>query len=45
MTDGVTDNIFGYKVLVRGCPGSIPGWVLKKEKKAHILYMYYISYM
>ena len=21
----------GYKV--RGCPGSIPGWVLKKEKK------------
>ena len=30
----------GYKV--RGCPGSIPGWVLKKEK-AYILYMYYIS--
>ena len=40
MTDDVTDNF-----VVRGCPGSIPGWVLKKEKKekAHIIYMYYIS--
>ena len=28
MTDGVTDNI-----VVRGCPGSIPGWILKNEKK------------
>ena len=28
MTDGVTDNI-----VVRGCPGSIPSWVLKKAKK------------
>ena len=28
MTDDFTDNI-----VVRGCPGSIPGWVLKKEKK------------
>ena len=28
VTDGVTDNI-----VVRGCPGSIPDWVLKKEKK------------
>ena len=28
MTDDVTDNI-----VVRGCPGSIPGCVLKKEKK------------
>ena len=28
MADGVTDNI-----VVQGCPGSIPGWVLKKEKK------------
>ena len=29
----------GYKV--QGCPGSIPGWVFKKEKKkkAYILYM------
>ena len=41
MTDDVTDNI-----VVRGCPGSITGGVLKKEekKKVHILYMYYISY-
>ena len=28
VTDGVTDNI-----VVRGYPGSIPDWVLKKEKK------------
>ena len=28
MTDGVTDNM-----VVRGCLCSIPGWVLKKEKK------------
>ena len=28
VTDGVTNNI-----VVRGCPGSIPDWVLKKEKK------------
>ena len=35
----------GYKV--RGCPSSIPGWVMEKEKKkkAYILYMYYISFM
>ena len=33
MTDGVTDNI-----VIRGCPGSIPGWVRKKEKK----HTYYI---
>ena len=41
-TDDVSENI-----VVRKCPGSIPGWVLKKEKKkkANILYMYYISYM
>ena len=26
----------GYKL--RGCPGSIPGWVLKKEKK-HTFYI------
>ena len=44
VTDGVTDDIVGYKV--QGCPGSIPGWVFKKEKmkKAHILYMYFIPY-
>ena len=40
MTDGVTDNI-----VVRGCPGSIPGWVLKKKKKENNLYMYYIVYI
>ena len=28
MTNGVTDNM-----VVRGWPWSIPGWVLKKEKK------------
>ena len=37
VTDGVMDNI-----VVRGCPGSIPNWVQKKEKNN--LYMYYISY-
>ena len=37
MTDDVTDNM-----VVRGCPGTIPGWVLKKEKNN--LYMYYISF-
>ena len=26
MTDGATDNI-----VVRGCLGSLPGWVLKKH--------------
>ena len=42
MTDGVTDNI-----VVRGCPGSIPGWVLKKKKKktTYICIILYISYM
>ena len=42
MTDDVT-----YNIVVRGCPGKIPGWgpEKKKRKKAHILYMYYISYM
>ena len=33
----------GYKV--RGCPGSIPGWVLKKEKSTNLIYIYYIPYM
>ena len=33
VTDDVTDNI-----VVVGCPGSIPGGVLKKRKKAHILF-------
>ena len=46
MTDDVTDNM-----VVRGCPGSIPGWVLKKEKSQqriyvlYILYAYYISFI
>ena len=35
MTDDVTDNI-----VVRRCPGSIPGGVLKKEKrKKHTSYI------
>ena len=33
----------GYKV--RGCPGSIPGRVLKKEKDTYILYVLYILYV
>ena len=40
VTDGVTVNMVG-----RGCPGSIPVWVEKKEKKKNNLYMYYILYM
>ena len=42
MTDGVTDNI-----VVRGCPGSIPGWVLKKkkEKSTHLIYVLYILFV
>ena len=40
MTDGVTDNI-----VVRGCPGSIPGWVLKKEKSQQLLCVIYILYV
>ena len=32
----------GYKV--RGCPGSIPGWVLKKEK-THLIYVLYVLYV
>ena len=38
VTDGVTVNI-----VVRGYHGSIPGGVLKKEKKSiHLLYVLYI---
>ena len=37
MTDGVTDNM-----VVRGCPGSIRGWVLKKEKSQQHIYVLYI---
>ena len=33
----------GYKV--RRCPGSIPGWVLKKEKSMHNIYVLYILYV
>ena len=33
----------GYKV--RGCPDSIPGWVLKKEKSRHNVYVLYILYV
>ena len=34
----------GYKV--RGCPDSIAGWVLKKEKKGiHLIYVLYILYV
>ena len=33
----------GYKV--RGCPGSIPGLVLKKEKSIQLLYVLYFLYV
>ena len=34
----------GYKV--RGCPGSIPCWVLKKENKSiHLIYELYMLYV
>ena len=33
----------GHKV--RGCPGSIPCWVLKKEKSIHLIYVLYILYV
>ena len=33
----------GYKV--RGCPGSIKGWFLKKEKSLHIINVLYILYV
>ena len=33
----------GYQV--RGCPGSIPGLVLKKEKSIHRIYVLYILYV
>ena len=40
MTDGVTDNI-----VIRGCPGSIPGWVVKKKKNKQFIYVLYILYV
>ena len=41
MTDGVSVNI-----VVRGYHGSIPGGVLKKEKKSiYLLYVLYILYV
>ena len=38
-------RITSSRYKVRGCPGSIPGKVLKIEKTACIKYMYYISFM
>ena len=44
VTDDVTDNI-----VVRGCPSSIPGCVLKKKQTTYIcifiLYVIYIVYI
>ena len=40
MTNCVTDNI-----VVRGCPGSIPGWVLKTEKSNQLIYVLNILYV
>ena len=37
VTDSVTDNI-----VIRGCPGSIPGLVLKKEKKTTYICIIYL---
>ena len=51
MTDGVTGNI--VRIKERKCPGSIPGWALKKEKKHTsyiciiylcVIYIVYILY-
>ena len=39
-TDDVTDNM-----VVRGCPGSIPAWVQKKEKSMHNIYVLFILYV
>ena len=33
----------GYKV--RGCPGSVPGWVLEKEKSQQLIYVLYTLYV
>ena len=40
MTYGVTENI-----VVRGYPGSIPGWVVKKKKEKQLIYVLYILYV
>ena len=40
MPDDVTDNI-----VIRGCPHSIPGRVLKKEKSIDNIYVLYILYV
>ena len=37
MTDNVMDNI-----VVRGCPGVITGWVLKKKQTTYICILYLI---
>ena len=37
MTDDVTDNM-----VVRGCPGSKAGGILKKGKSMHVDYVLYI---
>ena len=33
----------GY--MVGECPSLIPGWVLKKEKSIHLIYVLYILYV
>ena len=40
MTDDVTDNM-----VAQGCPGTIPAWVLKKEKRKQPMYVLYILYV
>ena len=40
MTYGVTENI-----VVRGCPGSISVWVVKKKKEKQLIYVLYILYV
>ena len=40
VTDGVMDNI-----VVRGFPGSIPDWVLKKKISQQLIYVLYILYV
>ena len=41
MVLGMTSS--GYQV--QGCPGSLPGWVLKREKNKQFIYVLYILYV
>ena len=40
VTDDVADNM-----VARGCPGTKPGWVLKKKQNQQLIYVLYILYV